>query len=186
MTEIADRHEAVSDRFTELASNVTDWDAPTPVKEWKARDIVAHLCDWLPNFLHGYEVTLKEIVPGDDPLAAWKEHTANVQALLEDEEQMNRLVETPQGDQPLWQLLDSYYLADVFMHQFDLAKASGQQPNLDPIVTHALVEGMSKIADQLAKSGQFGTPVVLDASHPMEERLAAVMGRDPKWTPPAA
>lgn len=185
MTEIADRHEALASRFSELAANVTDWDAPTPVKEWKARDIVAHLCDWLPNMLHGYGVELDETVPDDDPAAAFAEHSANVQKLLEDEEQMTRIVETPQGDQPLANVIESFYLADVFMHQWDLAKASGQQPNLDPVLTHAIIDGMTPIAEQLGASGQFGTPVVLDESHPSEDRLAALIGRDPQWAPAA-
>lgn len=45
-----------------------------------------------------------------------------------------------------------------------------------------MVRGMTPMAETPGASGQFGTPVVLDDSHPDEDRLAALIGRDPKWS----
>ena len=47
----------------------------------------------------------------------------------------------------------------------------------------AMVMGMSPMADSLAASGQFGQPKVLDESHSDLDRLIALIGRDPAWTP---
>lgn len=128
MTDIASRHRDLAEKFADLADKVTDWDAPTPVKEWSTRDIVGHLTSWLPGMLEGFGVSINTVQPGDDPAAAWREHSGNVQQLLEDEQQLARPVATQQGEQPLGQVLDNFYLADIFMHSWDLAKASGQDP----------------------------------------------------------
>ncbi|MCT1459244.1 hypothetical protein M3G03_06780 [Aestuariimicrobium sp. p3-SID1156] len=48
--------------------------------------------------LHGYGVALEEVVPGDDPAAAFAQHSANVQKLLEDEDRLAALI----GRDPQW------------------------------------------------------------------------------------
>ena len=179
---IASQHSDLAAKLTDLAANVTDWDAPTPVKEWKARDILTHLMEWLPAMLNGAGIELPTVAPGDDLLAAWREHTANVQALVDDEAELARTIDVGQGEQTLGSTLEQFYLADLFMHRWDLAKASGQDAGWEPDVVSGMVEGMTPIADTLGSSGQFGTPVVLDDSHPDEDRLAALIGRDPKWS----
>lgn len=182
MTDIASRHRDLAEKFADLADKVTDWDAPTPVKEWSTRDIVGHLTSWLPGMLEGFGVSINTVQPGDDPAAAWREHSGNVQQLLEDEQQLARPVATQQGEQPLGQVLDNFYLADIFMHIWDLAKASGQDPDLDPTTVKAMVDGMTPTVEFLAHSGQFGTPRVLDETHSDIDRLVALIGRDPGWT----
>lgn len=183
MTDIAARHAALAERFTKLAEGVSDWNAPTPVAEWVARDIIDHLISWPPAMLAGMGVELPAVEPTPDPLDGWRAHTANMQALLDDQDSVDRLVETADGSQPLSQVIDNYYLADIFMHSWDLAKASGQDADLDPQIVAAMVMGMSPMADSLAASGQFGQPKVLDESHSDLDRLIALIGRDPAWTP---
>ncbi|MEZ5230509.1 MAG: maleylpyruvate isomerase N-terminal domain-containing protein, partial [Acidimicrobiales bacterium] len=47
----ASDYPAIADRFGAVVDSVNDWDAPTPVPEWRARDIVDHLTTWLPGLL---------------------------------------------------------------------------------------------------------------------------------------
>ncbi|MDO5677862.1 MAG: TIGR03086 family metal-binding protein [Propionibacteriaceae bacterium] len=181
--QIAQQHAALAAKLTALAENVTDWDAPTPVAEWRTRDIFSHLMGWLPGMLGAGGVELPAVEVGDDVVAAWKEHTANVQALVDDEEQLARTIDVGQGPQPLGAVLEQYYIADLFMHRWDLAKASGQEADLEPEIVAGMVQGMTPIAEVLGASGQFGTPVVLDDTHSDEDRLIALIGRDPNWKP---
>ena len=51
--DIPTQHEALADRISEIIENVSDWDAPTPVAEWRARDVVEHLISWPPAMLGG-------------------------------------------------------------------------------------------------------------------------------------
>ncbi|GAA4907588.1 maleylpyruvate isomerase family mycothiol-dependent enzyme [Tessaracoccus lubricantis] len=185
--QIAEQHSALAGKLGAIAANVTDWDGPTPVAEWRARDVLIHLMTWLPGLLNkvGVELTTVE-VEGDDVLAAWWKHTDNVQRLVEDDDQLARTVDVGQGDQTLAQVLEQLYLSDLFMHRWDLAKASGQDPEWEPEVVAGMVEGMTPIAHVLGESGEFGNPVVLDESHPAEDRLVALIGRDPEWAPVVA
>lgn len=181
---LADNHRGLAGRFSEIVEGVTDWDAPTPVREWKARDIVGHLTTWLPGMLGGMGVELPTVSQDQEPEAAWAEHTANVQALLDDESHLDRIVEAEEGQRTLGSVIEQYYLPDIFMHGWDLAKASGQDPQLDEQMVRGVVDGMTPMAEMLKESGQFGEPTVLDESHSYEDRMIALIGRDPQWTRP--
>ncbi|HOT57104.1 MAG TPA: hypothetical protein PL014_08175, partial [Ornithinibacter sp.] len=61
----ADQHRVASDQLVAIADRVSDWDAPTPVREWVARDIPEHLT-WLGGFLGGLGVSV-DIPHHDDP-----------------------------------------------------------------------------------------------------------------------
>ena len=39
----ADRFRTAAERFSALVGGTTDWSAPTPVDQWRARDVVEHL-----------------------------------------------------------------------------------------------------------------------------------------------
>ena len=185
----ADRHREVAGRFADLIAGTTDWDAPTPVAEWTARDIVRHLIDWLPGVLGlGTDVTLVPTTSVDrDPAAAWRERSEDVQAVLDDSLTAEAPFRSPMfGDLTVAELLDRFYTADIFMHSWDLARASGQPSDLDEEWAAGMLEGMSGMESMIRESGQFGMrqPVAGDA--PVTDRLIAFIGRDPAWRPPSA
>ena len=82
----AARHRQVAGAFTARVVATSDWDAPTPVHGWLARDVVRHLCEWFPAFLKaGAGVELARGAGVDqDPVAAWRVHADSVQELLDD------------------------------------------------------------------------------------------------------
>jgi hypothetical protein len=83
----AERHRRIANDFTAQVEQVTDWDAPTPVADWHARDVVEHLVWWLPGLLSGGGVDFPPAPRAvDDPPAAWRGHAATVQALLDDDD----------------------------------------------------------------------------------------------------
>lgn len=47
----AERHRAVTGTFGDRVAGVTDWSVPTPVAEWTARDVVAHLLNRMLGFI---------------------------------------------------------------------------------------------------------------------------------------
>lgn len=182
----ADAHRTHAARFTELVENTRDWDAPTPVQGWRARDVVTHFTQWLPGMLGSLGVDFpegREI----DPVAAWAELRDHVQALLDDPERASHQVTGFDGQQTtVADLLGQYYVPDVFMHGWDLARATGQDDTLDPDTAGEMVDGMSQQVEMLRESGQFGHPTLLDESHATQDRLIALIGRDPQWQPPAS
>jgi uncharacterized protein (TIGR03086 family) len=179
----AARHDAVAGEFSRLVAATPDWSAPAPVDGWTARDVVAHLVEWFPGFLAGGGVDLPTGPPvSDDPVAAWPHHADAVQALVE-----------KRGDEPfthphagshrLADAVDRFYTADVFMHSWDLGRASGQDAGLDEDFAATLLEGMRPIEQLLRDSGQYGPPVPVAADAPVVDRLMGFIGRDPGWRP---
>ncbi len=181
----AARHARIADDFSEVAEQVTDWDAPTPVADWRARDVVGHLTTWLPGLLSAGGVELDAPAGADDdPVAAWRAHAAAVQALLDDPELVSAEFSHPQiGTMPVAEAIDRFYTADVFMHIWDLARASGQDAGLDPEFCTQLLTGMEAMEDVLRTSGQFGPPLEVPADADPQSRLMGFIGRDPSWRP---
>ena len=68
----AERYRQTAAMFSRTVDGVSDWDAPTPVAEWRARDVVGHLTTWLPGLVSGGSSVTFEPIPdaGSDPTAA--------------------------------------------------------------------------------------------------------------------
>lgn len=179
----ADRHRAVAAGFTEHAAAARDWSDPTPVTDWTAGDIVAHLVGWFTEFLSAGGVALPVGPPvADDPLAAWIAHTAAVQGLLDSDAADGEFSHPMAGSHRLADAIDRFYTADVYMHTWDLAVANGRKAELDPEFAAQMLAGMAEIEDLLRSSGQYGPPVaVADDADPVT-RLMGFIGRDPAWS----
>ncbi|HEY9294345.1 MAG TPA: TIGR03086 family metal-binding protein [Microlunatus sp.] len=180
-------HRLIAGIFTERVEGVAPdgWGVPTPVPAWTARDVVGHLIEWLPGFL-GFG--LGDIPPlAEDPAAAWRAHATAVQALLDDPQIGRRtLSDRHLGELPLDRAINDFYTTDVFMHTWDLARATGQDDRLDPDRCAAILAGSAAVEEAMRSSGQFGpaVPVATDAS--VQDRLIGFIGRDPSWRPPAS
>src|ERR671916_2029842 len=178
----AELHRQVAAAFTARVEGATDWDAPAPVAGWRARDVVGHLVEWFPGFLaSGAGITLR---PGpsvaEDPVGAWRTHSDQVQALLEDPATQDRVLSNPHiGELPLGPAVSQFYTADVFMHTWDLARATGQDENLDPGLCAELLAGMEPMEEALRSSGQYGPRVAVPEDADVQTRMLAFIGRDP-------
>jgi uncharacterized protein (TIGR03086 family) len=182
----ADEYREIAGRFTGLVEGVPDggWERPAPVPEWTARDVVRHLVDWFPAFLEGGTGVTLPRGPGvdDDPVAEWRAMSDGVQALLDDPRSAGMVLVNPHiGEVPLPDAVSRFFTADVFMHTWDLARATGGDETLDPQRCAVMLEGMRPIDELLRSSGQFGPAVELGEDADAATRLMAFIGRDPRW-----
>ncbi|WP_431903211.1 maleylpyruvate isomerase family mycothiol-dependent enzyme [Amycolatopsis thermoflava] len=180
----AQQHAQDAARFTALVDSAAsgDWARPSPVAGWTALDVVKHLVEWSRSFLRGAGIELPALDVGADPAAAWKQHVADIQAILEDP--AGRVLSNPHtGDNPVDEAIDQFYTADVWMHTWDLGKALGREPDLGQDRCAAALAAMRPIEHLLRDSGQYGpaVPVADDASP--QDKLMAFIGRDPAWRP---
>jgi uncharacterized protein (TIGR03086 family) len=184
----AEKYRAIADRFAATVRGTAEWDAPTPVVEWRARDVVDHLVTWLPAVIEdGSDVRFAQGPPSDeDPVGAWAALDRQIRAILADPEtslrpHANR--HTGQ-DRPVGAVIDEIFTGDVFFHTWDLARSSGQDDRLDADMVHEALVGMSAMEEYLRPTGQFGQqqPVPEDADE--QDRLFAFLGRGPRWAPP--
>ena len=182
----ADEYREIGGRFTRLVEGVPDaatWDRPAPVAGWTARDVVRHLVEWFPAFLHGGAgITLPAGPPvDDDPVAAWTTFSASVQELLDDPASGELVLSNPHiGDVPLPQAVSQFFTADVFMHTWDLARATGQDETLDPERCAVVFAGMEPMDAMLRASGQYGPRVPVPEDAEPQTKLLAFIGRDPR------
>ena len=182
----AERHRRIAATFTDRVRAAKDWDAASPVPDWTARDVVRHLVEWLPSFLAAGASVELPATPSvdDDPVAAWQAHCDGVQALLDDPATPQRmLVNRHVGEVPLDQAIDRFYTSDVFMHTWDLARATRQDDRLDADFCADLLAGMEPIEGVIRSSGQYGPRVPTPDDADAQTRLLGFIGRDPFWTP---
>jgi uncharacterized protein (TIGR03086 family) len=165
------------------------WGAATPCADWDVRTLLQHVVNelrWIPPLLDG--ATVEEVgdrfdgdLLGDDPVGATSEAARDAVAAagVVDPE---RIVHLSYGD-----VSAAYYLAqvglDVFVHTWDLARATGQ----DVAVSDALVAGATEAFDPEEEAawrgyGVIAEPVPVASGAPALDRLIARTGRSPGWT----
>jgi uncharacterized protein (TIGR03086 family) len=187
-SDAADRHRELAGVFSDRVRGTRDWEAPAPVEGWTARDVVRHLVEWFPPFLEGGTGISLARGPSvdEDPVGAWQAQYDAVQALLDDPATPARsLADRHIGEVALDQAIDRFYTADVFMHTWDLARATGQDDRLDPEFCAQLLTGMEAFEDAMRGSGQYGPRVAVADDADAQTRMLGFIGRDPDWSPGA-
>ena len=181
---VADRYRRVAGRFSDTAAAVpaAAWERPAPCEGWVARDVVRHLVEWFPPFLHdGAGIDLPTGPPVDeDPVAAWRTLSDGVQTVLDDPATTGRSLDHPRaGQHPLDQAIGMFFLGDVLIHTWDLARATGLDETLDPDEVHAMLTGLEPFDEMLRASGQYGPRVEVAQDAGEQTRLIAFVGRQP-------
>lgn len=184
MSSPAEEHRRIAGAFTATVEGTAPaaWDNPAPPEGWVARDVFGHLVEWLPAFLHAPTGITLPAGPrlDDDPVGAWRTHTDAVQALLDDPATAGREHDLPHfGRMPLERAIGMIYTSDVFLHRWDLARATGQDQTLDPHKCAEMLEGMLAVDEALRQSGHYGPRVKVPDDADVQTKLLAFIGRDP-------
>lgn len=184
MSEIADRWRRVAGAFTDRAGEIdaAAWELPAPCEGWVARDVVRHLVEWMPAFLAsagGPELPAGPPVD-EDPVGAWTALAGGIQALLDDPAASASRIEHPRvGSHRLDEAIATFFLGDVLVHTWDLARAAGLDESLDPGEVRTMLAGMEPLDDVLRASGHYGPKVEVPAGADEQTRLIAFTGRRP-------
>lgn len=180
-----DRFRAVAAGFTAQVAAVgpDGWDAQTPCAEWKARDLVGHLISWFTPALEDVGVPVELTADKNSgPAAAWTQFAAIVQDALDDPATAEQTVTRgPVPGQPLWRNATAFFIPDIFMHTWDLARSQGRDVELDADFAEKNLGGLRSLGDQLQAGGGFGPPVEAPADATSTIRLMAYVGRDPRF-----
>lgn len=187
LSALADDHRRIAAAFSATVDGVDRlggdaWDRPAPPEGWVARDVVRHLVEWSSGFLAGAAGIALPAGPSvdDDPAGAWRAHDAAIQALFDDPAVAGAEHDLPHlGRLPLAVALDRIYTADVFLHRWDLARATGQDETLDADRCAAMLEGMLPMDDALRASGHYGPKVEVSDDADAQTKLLAFIGRHP-------
>ncbi len=184
MSEIAERYRRVAARFTDRADEVPPeaWQRPAPCEGWVARDVVRHMVEWMPAFLAS--ANGPALPPGpsvdDDPAGAWRNLNGALEALLDDPVVSATEISHPQaGTHRLDDAIATFFLGDVLVHTWDLARATGLDETLDADVVHDMLVGMEPMDEMLRQSGHYGAKVEVPNDADEQTRLIAFTGRQP-------
>ena len=183
MSEIADRYRNVAEQFTKRVEAVPAdaWDNPAPCDGWVARDVVGHLVEWLPGFFFGtWDIDAPPIPSvADAPADAWHVLNDTIQGALDDPAVAQRERDSHVGRMSFENTIDMICTADVLIHTWDLARATGLDETLDAVEVHRFVEGMEPMDQMLRDSGQYGPRVPVGPDADEQTRLIAFLGRQP-------
>jgi uncharacterized protein (TIGR03086 family) len=183
VTETAERYRLVAGAFTETVRRMPAdaWDNPAPCDGWVARDVVGHMVEWMPGFLADAPIELRA-GPSvtDDPLGAWVALSDSLQSALDDPE-VAALTFTHEraGTHTVDAAIGTFFLGDILMHTWDLARAGGFDVTLDPDEVRRLLMGMEAMDEALRASGHYGPRVEVPADADEQTRLIAFTGRRP-------
>ena len=184
MGEISERYRKVAGGVTQVVTAVPDdaWDNPAPCDGWVARDVVGHLVEWFPPFLQsaaGIDLTDGPSVD-DDPVAAWKILSDGVQTVLDDPQIATGTFSHPQaGNHTVEDAIGMFFLNDVLIHTWDVARATGGNETLDADEVHRMFSGIEPYDEMLRSSGQYGPRVAVPENADEQSKLIAFMGRQP-------
>jgi uncharacterized protein (TIGR03086 family) len=184
VSEIADRYRVVAEGLTKRVDAVpaNAWDNPAPCEGWVARDVIRHLVEWIPGFLQsGSGVDLPSGPSVDnDPAGAWKVLTTGVQALLDDPQVAAKEFSHPRaGRHSLEDAIATFFLGDVLIHTWDLARATGGDEALDADEVHRMFAASEPYDEMLRSSGQYGPRVTVPDDADEQTKLVAFVGRQP-------
>lgn len=83
------------------------------------------------------------------------------------------------GTHRLDDAIDTFFLGDIVVHTWDLARATGLDETLDADVVHVMLVGMEPLDEMLRASGHYGPKVEVPADADEQTRLIAFTGRRP-------
>jgi uncharacterized protein (TIGR03086 family) len=161
---------------------------PTPCASWDVRALVNHVVHDVQQFtvtVHGGEWDPKDAdVTGHDWAGAFREGASSLLAAWRRPGALEQTVKLPFGEFPAtWRI--GQQIADLAVHGWDIAKATGQPTDLDPEVGQlALDWGRENLKPEFrgdeASGRSFGPEVAVAADAPLYDRLAGFFGRDPR------
>jgi uncharacterized protein (TIGR03086 family) len=101
------------------------WSRPSPCEGWTAADVVAHLVETQRDFLgqRGVDLGAAPDVAAD-PAAAWRDHAKRVHEALTDDVVATHY-EGFFGPSTIGETFDQFYVWDMVVHRWDVARAAG-------------------------------------------------------------
>lgn len=163
------------------------WHLSTPCTEWDVRELTEHVVAenwWAAELASGATIAavgdrLDGDVLGTDPLRAYDESAAVAAKVFERSGAMSAPCAVSCGPVP-GAVYCGHRFIDVFIHGWDLAKATGQPTDLDPFLVAACLEVVRPQVAMFAASGVFGDGKLstVDTTNPQHE-LLTMLGRNP-------
>jgi uncharacterized protein (TIGR03086 family) len=184
-TELLELFQRAQARFTDRVDAVEpdQWEDEA-LPEWTVADLVAHMVTemlWVPPLLAGepyaegrFPEATTDLL-GDDPFTGWESAADAALSAFAEDDAMVRTVHLSRGPAPAAEYIQEL-TADLTVHAWDLARATGGDTDLDgELVTAALLVGERLPEDGVP--GMFDPPLNVSDAAPPQMRMLARFGR---------
>lgn len=167
-----------------------DLSAPTPCADFDLRALVNHLIGTTSALT---QVALRLPLDVDDPYGTRRDPSrgdwpteleTNVEALAgawSDPASWVGAVDMGGSEMPAT-MIGEMALAEIVLHGWDVARATGQQLTIPEDVTRQLLRSIEETADLGRKMGAYGDEVSVAAESGDFARTLGASGRNPEWT----
>ena len=175
VSDLMTNHRRALDGFSAIvAQGAGRWGNCSPCAEWDAGAVVEHVIEIHDRFLLGPTGT-EPVRPEDDPAGRWTATASAIGPAVEVASSADLDAVDLDGALPA-------LMGELVIHTWDLAKAIGVDPDLDPDLCAISYGSMRSHEEQVRSSGLFAAAVPIDDSADPASRLIAFVGRDPDWT----
>lgn len=181
-TPIRELYRSALAMFGDRVHGVDDnqWHLATPCEEWDVRTLVNHVVGenlWAVPLFAG--ATIAEVgdrfdgdLLGEDPVAAWDESAAAAIAAVDGPDAMDTTVHLSFGDFPGSEYAMQLF-ADLLIHGWDLARATGQPDGMDPNLVAICSGWFAGVAEGYRAGGAVAPrPAVPTGADPQTQLLA--------------
>ena len=153
--------------------------APTPCADFDVRALLEHELGALEMFTSALTGEQAQVSLGTDPGAAVRDATKRNLDAWRQPGVMSRTITLPFGEMPAPAVL-GLSITEVLVHTWDVAKATGQDTNLDAAACEVALNNLRQAPQELIRSpGVFGPVVECSKEAPLADQLAAFAGRKP-------
>jgi uncharacterized protein (TIGR03086 family) len=160
---------------------------PTPCLAWDVRALVNHVVQSVLQFTAvvggaAWEQLNSDVI-GDDWTGAYRAAADGLLGAWQREGALDGTVQLPSGEVPATWRIDQQ-IAELVVHGWDIARATGQATDLDPELGKALLSWAHEnlrpqFRGEEGSGKAFGPEVPVPDAAPLHDRLAGFFGRNP-------
>ncbi len=186
MSDIAELHAQALDHTGRVVAGIAPdrWQGDTPCAGWDVRALLNHLVAgnlWAAELgagetIEGVGDRLDGDVLGADPAAAYTASADAAAAVFRRPGALDAPCAVSYGPVP-GSVYAGHRFVDVFVHGWDLAMATGQDPSLDPALMEACREVIEPQLDAFRGAGVLGSELPVPAGATAQQRFLAILGR---------
>ncbi|GAA1009734.1 TIGR03086 family protein [Acrocarpospora pleiomorpha] len=184
--DIPELHQRAMDGFGERVHAVGEdqWGLSTPCSDWNVRMLVNHIAGenmWTAPLMAGQTIadmgdSFEGDLLGPDPVKSFDASAEEAVMAVHEPGAMERTVHLSFGDVPGSEYATQLF-ADILIHSWDLAKATGGDQRLDPGLVSACASWFAEEENAYRSAGLIAPRVGVTGDADQQTRLLAAFGR---------
>jgi uncharacterized protein (TIGR03086 family) len=170
-----------------VATAARHLDAPVPCEGWTVRDLAEHMMTWTPVLAGAGRGAPPE--PGapsaeGDWAAVLRADRDDLVEVWSDPQAWQGTTTMTSSELPA-SVVGTMTLCELVLHAWDLARGLGEPVGWDDALLAEVYESLAQLTPIGRQMGAFGPAVHVPTDAPLLDRVVALAGRDPLWTPRA-